>query len=183
MEDIYAIGNSTLIRLKKGDHQAFFEIYEAYHKSLYHFVKGYLKDENASEDVVHDVFLKLWEVKDRIKPELPIINYLYRIARNAVFKELKNGLNALSVKRQLSSLGYQVETSVETIYQAHENEILFNNAVDGLPLQRRRVFKLCRLNEKTYREAANELGISPHTVKEHMSLAMKSINLYVGKNS
>lgn len=176
-----ALSELTLSELNGGCHQAFFKVYETYHKSLYHFVNGYLNNGSTAEDIVHDVFLKLWEIRSRVNPQLPVINYLYRIARNAAFKELKKGLNTSSLKKQLTDSGLQFETSVEVGYQIRENEVLFNRAIDYLPLQRQRVFRLCRLNEKTYKEAATELGVSPHTVKEHMSLAMKSIKKYVSE--
>lgn len=184
MAKLVNIEYNTLIKLKAGEHQAFIRVYDAYHKGLYHFVRKYLQDDNAAEDIVHDVFMKLWEIKDRIDPERPLINYLYRITRNAVYKELKKIEESSLLTGQLSEISsLQQEAPVDTLYQHHEYERLLETAVNQLPLQRQRVFKLCRQQGKTYEEAAKQLSISPHTVKEHMSLAMKDIKIYICKNT
>jgi len=172
----------TLLRLKQGDHACFLAVYDAYHRGLYTFAKRYLRDGQSAEDVVHDVFMKLWEIRERIDPHRPLINYLFSIARNAIYKALKKRLdtaelNAIAEDSDLRS--HQPSTEDEINY--HEYEQLLEIAINALPPQRQKVFKLCRQQGKTYEEVALQLQISPYTVKEHMSLAMKSLRDYLGK--
>ena len=178
------ITQSTLINLKEGNHLAFIEVYDAYHKGLYTFIRKYIYDKQVAEDIVHDVFMKLWEIKNRVDPQRPIINYLHRITRNYVYKELTKTQNFKhSIDRlDLLSLNIQ-EAPVDILYQQREYEKILKTAVNRLPVQRKRVFILCRQQGKTYSEAAKHLRISPHTVKEHMSLAMRDIKEYICKNT
>lgn len=175
---------STLIKLKEGDHSAFISVYDAYHKGLYTFVRKYIFDEQIAEDITHDVFMKLWETKSRVDPERPLINYLYRITRNTVYKELKK---IQTIKSSMDRLGLCAssnrEDAVDISYQHKEYERILENAVSRLPTQRQRVFILCRQQGKTYEEAAQQLSISSHTVKEHMSLAIRDIKDYICKNT
>ncbi len=82
-------GADLLERMRNGDEQAFTAIYRQCHPSLYVFILRYCKVPSLAEDLVHDVFLKIWEIRDRIRPDLPFTGYLYRIARNHVFKTLQ----------------------------------------------------------------------------------------------
>ncbi|TYR36215.1 RNA polymerase sigma-70 factor [Sphingobacterium phlebotomi] len=178
------ISRETLLKLKSGDAKAFVEIYDAYHKGIFLFIHKYLRDDMSTEDIVHEVFMKIWEIKERIDPDKSFIAYMYRIARNATYKELKKRLEHASLDIFESEGTEPLATeSLEESYQAKEYDLLLDHAVKSLPPQRQKVFVLCRQEGKTYEEVANQLCISPYTVKEHMSLAMKSIQDYMGKKA
>lgn len=178
------ISRETLLKLKSGDAKAFVEIYDAYHKGIFLFIHKYLRDDMSTEDIVHEVFMKIWEIKERIDPDKSFIAYMYRIARNATYKELKKRLEHASLDIfENEGIEPLATESLEETYQMKEYDLLLDYAVKSLPPQRQKVFILCRLEGKTYEEAANQLCISPYTVKEHMSLAMKSIQDYMGKKA
>ena len=166
---------SVLLRLQKGDSEAFQELYNRYHQQLYHYVLRFVKSPALAEDVLQDVFLKIWEIRSRINPGLSFKAYLYRICRNSVFKLLKK----MAVDENLRVRVFQqfaqsvADTDLKVLWQQYE-EIL-QAAINRLPPQRQKVFKLCREEGKTYEQVADELGISRNTVKEHMVLAMKLI--------
>lgn len=166
----------------QGSEHAFFQIYTLYHPNIYCFALKYFKNEEIAEDVTHDTFLRLWQYRSRINPKLPLINYLYRIARNVLFKELKKYKGNLLLKEQLLA-EYEnqqlLSACVHTSYQTREYSRILEQAINHLPAQRQRVFKLCKQEGKTYKETANQLGISTYTVKEHVSLAMKFIKKYL----
>jgi len=166
----------------QGSERAFFQIYTLYHPNIYCFALKYFKNEEIAEDITHDTFLRLWQYRDRINHEMPLINYLYRIARNVLFKEFKKYKGNLHLKEQLLT-DYEnhqlLSACVHTTYQTREYNRILEQAINHLPAQRQRVFKLCKQEGKTYKETANQLGISSYTVKEHMTLAMKSIKEYL----
>lgn len=144
----------------------------------------YLRDNMPTEDIVHEVFMKIWEIKDRIDPDRSFIAYMYRIARNATYKELKKRLEHYSLDIfENEEVEPKATGSLEETFQTKEYDVLLEHAVKSLPPQRQKVFVLCRQEGKTYEEVANQLSISPYTVKEHMSLAMKSIQDYMGKKA
>lgn len=178
------IAEETLIRLSAGSRTDFMAVYDTFQKGLFAFAYHYLRDKDLAEDVTQTVFMKIWETRHRINPKLPFAGYLYRITRNEVFNEL----NAMA-KRQKAEAGMASATpepsalSVETIFQHREYEELLEEAVQALPPQRQRVFRLCRQEGLTYQEAASQLGISYYTVKEHMTLAMQAIKNHLSRNA
>lgn len=170
---------SVILRLQKGDNDAFLEVYNQYHQPLYHYVLRFVKSPAIAEDVLQDVFLKIWEIKSRIDPELSFKAYLYRICRNSVFKLLKKMAVDENLRVQVMKQFSQsvADADLKILWQQYE-EIL-QAAIDRLPPQRQKVFKLCREEGKTYEQVAEELGISRNTVKEHMVLAMKLIREHI----
>lgn len=166
---------SVILRLQKGDSDAFLELYNQYHPALYHYVLRFVKSPAIAEDVLQDVFLKIWEIRARIDAQLSFKAYLYRICRNSVFKLLKKIAVDENLRVQVMQQFAQsiADADLKVLWQQYE-EIL-HAAVNNLSPQRQRVFRLCREEGKTYEQVANELGISRNTVKEHMVLAMKQI--------
>lgn len=163
---------------------AFMQVYDAYHKLLFNFIIKYISNRNQAEDILHDVFMKVWETRQRINPGLPILPYLYKITRNSVYKALQEQYklaalrNGLEKKYEAAAAASPAET-----FQHREYDELFQHAVALLPAQRQRVFQLCRQQGNNYQEVAQQLGISRNTVKEHMSLAIKSINDYINSRT
>lgn len=168
-----------LERLRRGDAQAYRYVYDRYHIRIYYYVLRYVKIPELTEDIVQDVLLKLWEVREGVKPGLSMQGYLYRICRNHVFKTMKKiAADRVLRERVVQRVGESAAAGTEQQLQWRQYEQLFKTAVDQLSPQRQRVFKLCRMEGKTYEETAAILGISRHTVKEHMKFAIKSIKDY-----
>ena len=180
MSTVYCVN----IRLKEGDHQAFYEVYNRFNKMLYHFVRKFTQDGDIIDDIIHDAFLNLWNARHRIKADYPIEGYLFRITRNLVFKHLKSQLKTAEAMVELRYYEEKrtIQNSVEQSVINEEYEGIYGLAVNRLPPQRRRIFIMSREKGLSYKEIAQFLDISPNTVKEHMSLAMKSIKDYIAKD-
>lgn len=174
-------GAELLERMKNGDEQAFAAVYRQYHPSLYAFILRYCKVPSLAEDLVHDVFLKVWEIRARIQPGLPFAGYLYRIARNHVFKTLQRAATDRTLREHiLSRLSATPDGGTpEQVVKSKEYDRLFHEALNQMPPQRLNVFRLCRQEGRTYDEAAEILGISRNAVKKHMVLGMRFIHDYI----
>ncbi|MVT12044.1 RNA polymerase sigma factor [Chitinophaga tropicalis] len=173
--------DEILLRMMQGDESAFTTIYRHYHASLYIYLLRFCKIPSLAEDLVHDVFLKVWEIRERINPQLSFSGYLYRIARNHVIKTI----NKLATDQQLREQVFKLLDTAdgpEQMVRTKEYEQLFKEALDKMPRQRLKVFQLCRQEGKSYDEVALELGISRNAVKKHMVLGMRFIYDYVHRH-
>lgn len=168
-----------LERLRKGDQTAFIKIYDHYKQPLYIFISRFVKVPAYADDLLQDIFLKLWEIRARINPDFSFKAYLYRISRNMVYKFLKK--IAVDEKLLSDTLYYFRNESpdAELSLQWKQYEEQINEAILQLPPKRQMVFRLCREQHKSYDEVSAVLGISRNTVKEHMVLSMKSISNYL----
>ncbi|HEY0611193.1 MAG TPA: RNA polymerase sigma-70 factor [Chitinophaga sp.] len=167
-----------LRQLRQGNVDAYLQLYDKYNTLVYGWVLRFVKVPAYAEDIVQDVFLKIWEVRSQLNPEQSFPAYLYKISRNKTFTFLKK--NASDEKTRLQIMQRLGEITTSPYHQALWNQYqqILDMAVKQLPYQRQRVFTLCRQEGKTYEEAAAELGISRNTVKEHMVAALKDIKTY-----
>ncbi|MBV8252732.1 MAG: sigma-70 family RNA polymerase sigma factor [Chitinophaga sp.] len=169
----------VLYRMRDGDESAFSSIYRHYHPGLYVYLLRFCKVPSLAEDLVHDVFLKVWEIRERINPQLSFSSYLYRIARNHVLKTIHKLADDHALRTQLFMQLQEREHSNETDVLSKEYNRLFQEAFAGLTAQRQNVFRLCRQEGKSYDEAAAILGISRNAVKKHMVMSMRFIQDYI----
>jgi len=162
-------------RLIKGDIEAFNEIYRKYFHPVYCNALKITREVPVAEDVLQEVFITLWEKKATIDPERSLAGWLFIVCYHKSVNILR--------KKLRESLLYKELQAPEEDYM--EEEIKFGtqwkaleNALSCLSPQRRRAFELCKLQGKTYEEAAIELRISKYTVKEYLSGAIASIKEY-----
>lgn len=164
-----------ILRLQKGDAAAFDALYLQYHHAIYYNVLKLIRDEQAAEDIIQEVFIALWEKRKELNPS-GVANWLYVVSYNRSVVYLKQRL------RQ-SLVPLQPETShelPETNYQQSEERLnQLQAALEHLSPQRRKVFELCKMQGKTYEETARELHLSRHTVKEYLSAAITGIKDYM----
>ncbi len=167
-----------LTLLQKGDHKAYLLLYDKYHLLVYNWALKIVKIPSLAEDMVQDVFLKIWQIKDRLNPQQSFPAFIYRICRNKAFTTLKKITADEKLRSGLmSQLAIYPENSEnKMVWKQYETLLL--SALEQLPEQRKTVFNLCRQQGKSYDEAAAALGISRNTVKEHMVMAMKNIKAY-----
>jgi len=176
------LDTSLNTRLKNSDHDAFVSIYNRHAKELYYFVNKYIKESSVCDDIIHDAFLNLWNARTRIKDSYPVHFYLFRIVRNLIYKELKKRINFnLLFQYNSEILDVKGEDDVEDKVLDKEYTEIYHLALNTLPPQRKRIFKMSREEGLSYKEIASNLEISTQTVKEHMSLAMKAIKDYIAK--
>lgn len=177
------IAEETLIGLSAGSRKDFMVVYDVFQKKLFAFAYHYLRDKDLAEDVTQTVFMKIWETRHRINPKLPFVGYLYRITRNEVFNELHTIAKRERAKAGVATASPEpTEQAVDTILQHREYDAVLEEAIQALPPQRQRIFRMCRLDGLTYRDAAAQLGISYYTVKEHMTQATQAIKKHLNRN-
>lgn len=168
-------------QLRQNEVAAFIELYNRYHTKMYGWLIQFVKFPELAEDIIQETFLKVWEVRHRLQPHQSFPAYLYRISRNKAFKWLKKISRDEELRSRVMIHSAIESSDPEKDFQWQQYQLLLENAVDNLPEQRKKVFKLCRQNYKTYDEVALELGISPNTVKEHMIKAVKDLRQYFYK--
>lgn len=165
--------------LCKGEESAFKIIYEMHVRQLLAFVMRTVKSKTLAEDVAHDVFVKIWNSRTLINPDLPFKPYLYTITRRHLINLLKRASHENQIIAEVLKEAVTVSyfTDEEIAYQ--ESNKLINEAISQLPAQRKRVFELCRVEGLTYKQAAEQLGISSGTVNDHMVKALKFLKDYL----
>ena len=171
--------NSLLQGIREGDDKAFSILYKQYLPIVNKFVLLYVKSPELSKDLTQEIFIKIWEKRVNI-PEIDSLkSYLFIIARNHTFTFLKKASAEESLKEKIilssSSFCNSTEDQIHSAeYASHLQRIL-----NRMPHQTQKIFELCRVEEKSYQEVSNLLGISKDAVKKHMVRSMKIIKLTI----
>lgn len=168
-----------VIKLKQKDSDAFNSLYLKYVDRLYAFALSVLKSQQLAEDVVHDVFVKLWEKSDDLNPELSFQSWLFTVTRNHMLNMIKRASKEQSILGELLSNALPNHDHVMNQIQGDETNRIIHEAIQNLPDKRRQIFILCRFHDYTYKEAAKVLGITESTVNSQMVKAIRSIKSFL----
>jgi RNA polymerase sigma-70 factor (family 1) len=161
--------------IQQKDEATFERFYKEHYKRFFLMSCKYLKDPTLAEEIVNDVFLKIWEDGDKMKIESSLTSYLYKAVIN-------RSLNLLNKNKKESAWSADMSLIPEESYelrQIEENEMMVKiyAAIDQLPDQCKRVFEMSRFEELKQQEIADKLGISIKTVKNHITIALKQLNI------
>lgn len=169
---------SLLLRVTKGHENAFREIFDIYSGKVYAYALKLIRDERMAEEIVQDIFLKIWLARRKLRFIDHFSSYLYTITRNHTFNILKRqALEARAkadLEREMASMHSETEDPRQLEY-----EHLLNQAINSLPPQQRLVYSMCHREGFRYEEVAEQLNISQVTVKTHMQRALRKIKSHL----
>jgi len=169
--------------LKKGDLNAFDQLFTKYNKKLYYFAKGYLGSVEDAEGIVQEVFIKIWEKREDLKEYLSFNSYIFTITYKAILKHFRSKSRAKKYMDQFL-FGF-IDENNETSEEIEYNNLLelANIAIEKLPEKRKLVFKLSRKEGFTNLEISKQLRISKRTVENHIQQALKFLREQFGKET
>ena len=160
--------------LRSGDQNAFERIYLHYVSSVKNFLTVLTRSGEAGEEITQEVFVTLWEKRDRIDPDKNISAYIYTIAKNYAFKYF-NRKKGLLQEDVMSADSLEAYGSPDEILIQKEKEILIEIAVSQMPPQRRKIYRLSRIEGLSNSEIAEMLNISKNTVENHITSALNDL--------
>nr|WP_319399535.1 RNA polymerase sigma-70 factor [uncultured Carboxylicivirga sp.] len=165
-------------QLLGGDMAAFDQIFDKYGSRLYAFAISYLKSKEDAEGLVQDVFLKLWENRAKLKKESSLKSYLFTIAYHQmcnIFRQ-KNQHDKFILSEKLKTEG---SSNLEEQIEFNETLQQIDKIVNLLPQRQRQIFIKSRKEGKSSKEIAQELDISPATVDNQISAALKFLRKHI----
>ena len=171
--------NGLVQLLQKGNVEAFDSLFEVYSQKLFGFALKYFKNEADAEELVQDIFVKVWENRQTLKSELSFKSYLFTIALNQIRKHFNK--KAISL-RYLESLQNEPEFIDNQAIQENDYESALNQInliIEQMPPRRREIFMKSKLDGKSSKEIAAELNISAGTVDNQVSEALRFIRTHL----
>lgn len=162
-----------VMRLRNGDYLAFDILYERYALHVARKIKKVIKLPEVTEELHQEVFLRVWEQRENLRAENPFLPLLLHIARNISIDYFRKAARSKQFQQQVIQAFTEHHSDVEAHMAFNETLASINKAIGKLPPQRLKIFTLCKLEGKSYEEAATSLGVSLSTVKDHMHRAMR----------
>jgi RNA polymerase sigma-70 factor (family 1) len=171
--------NELLHRVAAGDHNAFRQLFDEYWDNIYGVAFTLTKSREMARDLVQEIFVKLWLIRNELTEKESFRNFLFIVARNHIFSELRKK------SRQEDLIGHLEAYFKESPFHADhqtlykESASLLQRAIEQLPEQQRLVYTLSREEGWNQEQIAAHLQISRSTIKTHMSRALTAIRQYL----
>jgi RNA polymerase sigma-70 factor (family 1) len=172
--------NKTLfMQISAGDEKAFRAIFDLYKVELFSVVTRLTKSQIIAEEIIQEVFISLWISREHLTKVEEPASYIYRIVFNRIGNYLKKEANQQRIIK--ASMQYRQSSSdlTEQVVAVNDTQRIITRALGQLPPQQRMVYRLSRQQGLNNNEIANQLHVSQHTVKSHLSKAIGFIRTYL----
>ncbi len=170
--------------ISKENKKGFEILFRTYYKRMCAYALTFVSQADIAEDIVEDVFIKLWEKRATLNFTGSVSSYLFRSVKNSCINYLtreKNRKQTVS-ENEINLLNLKINYPVSDNYPlldliGKELEEKIKEEIDKLPAQCKEVFNLSRFEELSHQEIADKLGISKNTVKVHMYRALSKLRV------
>lgn len=162
-----------LRQLKDGNINAFRKIYMVYSERLFHFTLSYLKNTFEAEEIVQEVFIQVWEMRNEIDPDRSFSSLIHRMTVNRVFNQMKHQVVKQKYQNYLLHFDHSLEESPEATLHFKELESKINSLLAKMPEQQRNIFEMSRMKGLSHSKIAKELGLSVRTVENQVYRASR----------
>ncbi|TDQ80200.1 RNA polymerase sigma factor [Sphingobacterium yanglingense] len=168
-------------RIKNGDERSFKLLYDLYWEPLYIHALIMIEDEDLAKDIIQELFIQLWDKKEKIDIRQSLKSYLYTATRNLVISKMRQ-INRRSRLEEELERGY-TDFDLNTLKQIEEKDLIrvIDTCIDNLPQKMKEVFVLSRKEHRTTKEIAELLGTAETTVKKQLSNSLKVIRIALEK--
>ncbi len=174
--DIERNESSLLQQIGNGNESAFEVLFKQHYRVLCNYAYGRISDREEAEEIVQDVFCRIWEQREKLVNLQSVKAYLFRCVHNSCLNRIRHH----KIKQEYMEHSVRenaIEVPPATGFQLKELQDKLQAAISALPEQCGLVFKLSRFEELSYKEIASVLGISVKTVENHMGKALKIMRL------
>lgn len=162
---------------------AFNTIYEQYQQSVFAFAFYLTKSKELSEEVVQEVFVRVWEKKEQLPQDLVILPYIKRMTQNLVLDLFRKAGREQALQQKLQDAMSNLFSHPDDQLQEKELRRIYRQGIDLLPPQKKIIYTLHRDHLLSYEQIALKLGLSPNTVRNHMAQAIRSVRDHVNRHS
>lgn len=175
--------SSLKLRIIEGDQTAFHIVFSSLRDRIFNYIFKITKSRESSEEIVMDVFFKLWKGRTMLAEIENMPAFIFRIARNQSVDFLRKASKD-KILQELIWDEIQIQSDLKTDQRIIMNELNDNieRVISAMPKQRQSVFRLSREEHMSYDEIARHMELSKSTIKNHMAEALHYLRANLGKN-
>lgn len=161
-------------KVRQDDGAAFETLFRTYYATLSHFACAYLHDLDEAEEIVQDIFVKIWEKRHQLAIETSFKAYLYQSVKNKCLNHIRNKKTQSSHLTIIDSKDYEAPTAFGDLSTEELNDKLYE-ALEQLPPKCRQIFQLSRLDGLRHKEIADKLDLKVKTIENQIGIALKML--------
>lgn len=162
-------------RLKDDSHEAFAELYRRHAASLYAFALSFVKVRETAEEIVEDAFVWVWTHRHELRQTQTIKPLLFICSKHYIINAWKQTVHAQSYDDYVNYIDCQSDETTTQWLDYNDFLVYLDNELNKLPATQQKVIRLSRFEQMTIKEIARELGLSEQTVKNQISIGLKTL--------
>lgn len=167
---------NEVLSIKNGSVKSFEQAYYTWSEKIYTFLLRQCNSEEIADEVVQQVFVRLWEKRANLSLEHSLNVQLFRMTRTIFIDELRKAARARRYQVELQQK--KLKDFTEDNFEDKETLQLVHNAIESMPPVRKQVFLMSRNEHLSHQQIAEKLGLSPKTVENHIGLALKYLRRF-----
>lgn len=168
-----------LTKLKKGNRLAFNTLYKKYFAVLYGFTLKLTNNQTDAEEVVQEVFIKLWEIKRTLDNKKNFKSLLFTIAKNKIYNRSRQRVYEHAYQNYLQQQNNFTEFTIDREVSYLETKSFIDKGIELLPSRRKEIFILSRMQGMSNKEIAMKMNTSTSNIENHINKALKSLKKYM----
>ncbi len=172
-----------LQQLAEGDRKAFRALYDLHRDKLFFYTLRLTESKQVAEDVLQEVFIKVWQQRENLKEIRSFDAWLFTLAKNQVINGFKRASLERTIIAGMKDAATESSDPVTQSINYRETNRFLQEAINQLPPQQKKIYHLRQEQGMKTREIAHQLNISPLTVKKHVAQAVRSIRLLLEKQT
>lgn len=159
-------------KIRNSDANAFQQLFDFYHEDIFRFLRFKLNDSDTAEDIMQDVFVKVWEKRHTLRDNVSIKSFLFTIANRSALNHIRHSKIVMKFQAE-HQYNSPASESPYLEFERTETHRLIVHAIADLPEKPRTAFLMSRFQDLTYNEVAQKLHISVKTVECHIGKALR----------
>lgn len=148
-------------------------LFNEHYSRMVSYAYNFLKEQEASEEIVQEVFYQLWINREKTEIKTSINSYLYRAVRNRCINMIKHIEIRENYKQYNSEEIEKSDLEFDSLLTVSELDKKIRESIDQMPMQRKKIFLMSRYEDMTYKEIADKMGLSKKTIENQMGKALQ----------
>jgi RNA polymerase sigma-70 factor (family 1) len=174
--------NDLLLQASTGDRQAFTQLYKAYLNNCYNYIFLFTKSQEETGEILQEVFVKIWEGREKLANVQSFKNYLLKSAKNKLLDHVRKEQIRHRVLTEIKRNNSIVQETTNDDFAYREYYRIVQQAIEKLPPKRKLIFRLNTENGLSHNEIAEQLNISKSVVKNQLYKACDFVRQYLSKH-
>jgi RNA polymerase sigma-70 factor (family 1) len=170
------IDQNLLLSLAAGDKDAYGRVFEKYWDQVYGVALRLTKSPEMARDLAQDIFLKLWDHRQKLPEVKSFPSFLYTITRNLVHDQLRKKIFRESNRERLINYFSGTDATAPEVLESRELDHFLRESIDRLPPKLKQVLTLGRLEGLSHEEISKKMGITPQSSKTYMVRALAALH-------
>jgi RNA polymerase sigma-70 factor (family 1) len=175
--------NTLLLQASTGDRQAFTQLYKACLNNCYNYIFLFTKSQDETEEILQEVFIKIWESREKLANVQSFKNYLLTSAKNKLLDHVRKEQVRHRVLTEIKRNNSIVQETTNDDFAYREYYRIVQQAIEKLPPKHKLIFRLNTENGLSHNEIAEQLNISKSVVKNQLYKACDFVRQYLSKHA